>query len=164
MCLYPLMSNCSRTVFIQIISSLPCIHCGVLTACRDLEASQKCTQIKVESWLLLQSDSDSPLASGAVGRAACSPELYPTACAAAPRTKDAWNARKARKPRAMHFLRHLTQYDMYPCSNADLMLHNLASRTVATWDPVWNLVHSPPERMPVFYQHHNPEIEFWILL
>lgn len=76
----------------------------MLTACKESCASLKCTQIKLECWLLLQSDSDSPLASRAVGRAACSPEFYPTASAAAPRTKNAWNVRKAWKTSSHAFL------------------------------------------------------------
>lgn len=131
------------------------MQCGMLTACKDSGASLKCTQITLESWLLLESESDSPLASGAVGRAACSPEFYPTASAAAQCTKNAWNVRKAWKPRAMHFLCHLTKYDMYPYSDADLMPHNLTSLTDATWDPIWNLVHLPHERILSFYQPHK---------
>lgn len=53
---------------------------------------------------------------------------------------------------------------MYPYSNADLMLHNLASLTVAMWHPIWNLVHLPLERISSFYQPDNAKIEFWILL
>lgn len=56
----------------------------MLTVCKDSDGFLKCTEIKLESCLLLQSDSDSPLASGTVGRAACSPEFYPPASAAAP--------------------------------------------------------------------------------
>lgn len=53
---------------------------------------------------------------------------------------------------------------MYPYSNADLMLHNLALLTVAMWDPIWNLLHLPPERILSFYPRHNAKIEFWIIL
>ncbi len=53
---------------------------------------------------------------------------------------------------------------MHPYSNADSMLHNLALLTVATWDPIWILVHLAPERMLSFHRGLNAEIELLILL
>lgn len=57
--------------------------------------------------------------------------FWPSASTLTPHGKDAWRVCLKGKPPARHFFCHLTQHDMCPCSNADLMLHNLALLTVA---------------------------------